>query len=76
MNVKNGLRISLVKKIQQLSDDKLVEANYLLGKIENQVKSKDKTLKLAGTWEDMDDDFFTEMTEKLHENRSNDRQFF
>jgi hypothetical protein len=64
----------LVRKLQQLSADKLSEINNLLGKIESQIKSKDKTLKLAGTWKDLDDSFYNEMTEKLHDNRANDRQ--
>ncbi len=76
MNVKNRLRNSLVRKLQQLSADKLSEINTLLGKIENQLKSKDETLKLAGTWKDLDSDFFTEMTEKLHDNRASDRQIY
>ncbi len=74
MNVKNRLRNSLVRKLQQLSTDKLTEINNLVSKIESQLKSKDKTLKLAGTWKDLDDNFFIEMTEKLHDNRANDRQ--
>ncbi len=74
MNVKNRLRNTLVRKLQQLSTDKLTEINNLLSKIESQLKSKDKTLKLAGTWKDLDDNFFIEMTEKLHDNRANDRQ--
>jgi hypothetical protein len=73
MNVKNRLRNSLVRKLQQLSTDKLTEINTLVSKIESQLKSKDKTLKLAGTWKDLDDNFFIEMTEKLHDNRTNDR---
>ena len=74
MNVKNRLRNSLVRKLQQLSTEKLIEINNLVSKIESQLKSKDKTLKLAGTWKDLDDNFFIEMTEKLHDNRTNDRQ--
>jgi protein gp37 len=74
MNVKNRLRNNLVRKLQQLSADKLSEVNNLLGKIESQIKSKDKTLKLAGTWKDLDDSFYNEMTDKLHDNRANDRQ--
>lgn len=74
MNVKSKLRNSLIRKLQQLSADKLTEINDLLSKIESQLKSKDKTLKLAGTWKDLDDSFFNEMTEKLHDKRANDRQ--
>jgi hypothetical protein len=75
MNVKNRLRNSLVRKLQQLSTDKLTEINNLVSKIESQLKSKDKTLELAGTWKDLDDNFFIEMTEQLHDNRAKDRQF-
>ena len=74
MDVKNRLRNSLVRKIQRLSTDKLNELNNLLNKIENKLKSKDKTLKLAGTWKDLGDDIFIGLTERLHDNRSDDRQ--
>jgi predicted ATPase with chaperone activity len=76
MNVKNRLRNSLVRKLQQLSADKLFEINNLLSKIEIQIKSKDETLKLAGTWKDLDESFYNEMTEKLHDNRAGDRQIY
>lgn len=74
MDIKNKLRNNLIKKIQQLSIDKLTEITNLLSKIENQFKSKDKTLKLAGKWKGMDKDVFNELTEKLHDNRAKDRQ--
>ena len=74
MTIKNRLRNNLIRKIQQLSTDKLTEMNNLLGKLENQFKSKDKTLKLAGSWKDLGDDFFVDLTEKLHDNRAKDRQ--
>jgi hypothetical protein len=74
MTIKNRLRNSLIRKIQQLSTDKLTEINNLLGKLENQFKSKDKTLKLAGSWKDLGDDFFVDLTENLHDNRAKDRQ--
>jgi len=63
----------LIRKIQQLSTDKLTEMSNLLSKIENQFESKDKTLKLAGTWKDLGDDIFIGLTEKLHDNRAKDR---
>lgn len=74
MDIKNKLRNSLIRKIQQLSMDKLTEISNLLSKIENQFKSKDKTLKLAGSWKDLDKDVFNDLTEKLHDNRAKDRQ--
>lgn len=74
MNIKNRLRNNLIRKIQQLSTDKLTEVTNLLSKIENQFKSKDSTIKLAGTWKDLGDDIFSDLTEKLHDNRARDRQ--
>jgi hypothetical protein len=74
MTVKNRLRNSLIRKLQQLSTDKLTEINTFLSKIEGQLKSKEKTLRLAGAWKDLDDSIFDELTEKLHQNRSEDRQ--
>ena len=74
MTTKNRLRNNLIRKIQQLSTDKLNEINNLLGQFENQFKSKDKTLRLAGSWKDLGDDFIVDLTEKLHDNRAKDRQ--
>lgn len=74
MNIKNRLRNNLIRKIQQLSTDKLTEVTNLLSRIENQFKSKDKTLKFAGTWKDLDKDILLDLTEKLHDNKAKDRQ--
>lgn len=74
MDVKKKLRNNLINRIQQLSADKLTEISDLLSKVEDQLKSKDKTLQLAGIWKDMDEDLFINLTEKLHENRGKDRQ--
>lgn len=74
MDAKNRLRNNLIRKIQRLSADKLTEITDLLSKIENRFKSKEKTLKLAGTWKDLGDDMFIDLTERLHDNRAKDRQ--
>lgn len=74
MDIRNKLRNSLIRRIQQLPMDKLTEISNLLNKIENQFKSKEKTLKLAGSWKDLDKDVFNDLTEKLHDNRAKDRQ--
>jgi hypothetical protein len=74
MTIRNRLRNTLIRKIQLLSTDKLTEINNLLDKFENQFKSKDKTMKLAGSWKDLGEDFFMDLTEKLHNNRAKDRQ--
>jgi len=74
MTVKDKLRNNLIQKIQKLSIEKLTEMNGVLDKIENQLKSKEKTLNLAGSWKDLDDDIFSDLTENLVKNRAKDRQ--
>lgn len=74
MNVRNRLRNSLVRKIQHLSTKKLAEIDNILSKIEKQIHSKEKTLKLAGKWKEIDNEIFSELTHNLHKNRSKDRQ--
>lgn len=74
MTVKNRLRNKLVRLIQRLSTDKLTEVNNILDKIEQQLKSKENTLKLAGSWKDLDNDLFSDFTDKLHIQRSSDRE--
>jgi len=75
MDVKKRLRNSLIRRIQQLSTEKLSEINGLLGKFDSELRSKDATLKLAGSWKGLDEDLFVDLTEKLHANRANDRHF-
>ena len=73
MTVKNRLRNKLVRLIQRLSTDKLTEVNNILDKIEQHLKSKEHTLKLAGSWKDLDNDLFSDLTDKHHFRRTSDR---
>jgi hypothetical protein len=73
MTVRNRLKNKLVRLIQGLSTDKLTEVNNILGKIERQLKSKENTLKLAVSWKDLDNDLFSDLTDKLHFHRTSDR---
>jgi hypothetical protein len=74
MDVNSRLKNSLIRKIQRLSTDKLTEISNLLGKIEHQMKSKERTLSFAGSWKDLDSDLLLDFTTNLHDNRTNDRQ--
>jgi hypothetical protein len=74
MKLKNRLRNNLIRKIQQLSIEKLAEVDNLLNKIESQLILKENTLNMAGHWKDFDSDFFSDLTVKLQDNRANDRQ--
>ena len=74
MDIKNKLRNNLIRKIQKLSTDKLTELTNLVSQIENQFKSKESTLKLAGKWKDLDNKLFIDLTDNLHANRAQDSQ--
>ncbi len=74
MTVKNRLRNKLIRLIQRLSTDKLTEVSAILNKIEQQFKSKENTLKLAGTWKEIDNELFSDLTDKLHFHRTSDRK--
>ena len=67
MDTKNKLRNNLVRKIQLLSIDKLTQLDAMFSEIGKQFVSKEKTLQLAGSWNDLDEDVFT----KLNHNRVN-----
>ena len=74
MDSKDKLRNKLVEKIQQLPADKLIQVNDLLDEIEAHANSKNETLQLAGSWKDIDEELFSDLTSNLHHNRNNDRQ--
>lgn len=72
----NKIRNSIITKIQHLSPDKLKQVDNLLNEIEDKPTAKEKTLQLAGSWKDLDEEIFNDLTTNLHVNRVNDRQFF
>ena len=74
MDSKNKLRNNLIRKIQQLTADKLVQVNDLLDEIEALANSKQETLELAGSWKDLSEELFSDFTSNLHHKRNSDRQ--
>ena len=74
MHTDNKLRNRLVRKIQRLPADKLKQVDNLLDEIEEEISAKEKILQLAGSWNDLDDELFNDLTTNLHQNRNNDRQ--
>lgn len=73
MKIKNKLRNKLLRKIQGLPAKKLSEINDFLNKNEKHSHIRKKILDMAGSWKDLEETFFNELTEKLHGNRANDR---
>lgn len=75
MKAEEKLRTRLISIIQELPVSKLRELGMFLKKIAGDTKtSKERTLKMAGAWKDIDKELFLDLTERLHERRLNDRQ--
>ena len=75
MDSESKLRNNLIRRIQKLPPAKLSAVSKLIGQIERNFSAKEQTLSMAGSWKDIDEEMFTELTDKLHGNRKNDRQF-
>jgi hypothetical protein len=69
----NILRKKLIRRINQLSRDKINSLENFLNKIESSNSSKDEILSYAGIFKDMDSDFFIEVIDNLHLNRKTGR---
>lgn len=73
MNTKNKLRNTVIRKLQFVSAHKLKKVDKQLGKIDKQVRTRERTLKLAGSWRKLDAGVLKDLTVNLHRNRSKDR---
>src|SRR5689334_6853623 len=75
MRGEEKLRNYLISMIQELPMNKLTELSLFLKKITGgNKKSREKTLNMAGVWNDLDEELFLDLTERLHVHRLNDRQ--
>jgi hypothetical protein len=69
----NIVRKKLIRRINQLSRDKINALENYLNKMESSKSSKDEILSYAGIFEELDSDFFIEITDDLHLNRKSGR---
>lgn len=72
MNSQSKLRNNLIRKIQRLSIERLREISKQITSNEGK-SSKEKTLALAGSWNNLDEDIIQDFTSNLHQKRSIDR---
>ena len=74
MRAEEKLRDCLISMIQELPMSKLTELSMFLKRVTGRTKkSRERTLKMAGVWKDLDEELFLDLTERLHERRLNDR---
>ena len=73
MSTEEKLRTRLIAMIQELPVNKLAELSKFLKNVSNRPtkKSRERTLKFAGAWKDLDEELFLDLTERLHERRAN-----
>lgn len=68
------LKERLKRRIDNLSEDKLNDVSQFLESLEG--NNKGKLLTFAGSWNDLDDETFSELTNKLEDRRKNNRTRF
>jgi len=70
----NQIRHQIFRRVSRIPKEKLKELDEFLSKLEDSFGKKNKVLSFAGAWKDIDDDVFSELTDKLVDNRSKNRK--
>jgi hypothetical protein len=70
----NQIRHQIFRRVSRIPKEKLRELSDFLSKLEDNFGKKQKVLSFAGAWNDIDDDVFSELTDKLIDNRSKNRK--
>ena len=74
MHKEKDIRKKILKKIENLSEERLNIVWELLKDLEDSNKNKAVTLSLAGAWKDFDEDFFEDLTTGLQARRSSNKR--
>lgn len=69
MTARSKIIQEIVDKIDTIPNNQLVQVLSYVEKIANLSKNKQLILSYAGSWKDIDDDLFADLTENLHQNR-------
>ena len=69
MITETQIRSQILRRIQRIPSNRLVELNEFVSKLEQTSGNKDKILSFAGAWENLDSNAFDELTENLISNR-------
>ncbi len=71
MTVRADIKEEIIKRIDNISDEMLLELLDLAKNLEGKSR-KDRILSFSGIWRDMDDELFDDFTKGLHERRDKD----
>jgi hypothetical protein len=67
-------RMQILRKVNRIPVDKLKELDEFVSKLEEGIVTKSKALSFAGSWRDIDDTVFDELTNNLISNRQRNRR--
>ena len=59
------IRDQLIQRIHRIRADKLKQLDDYAAKLEEKIHNKEKILSFAGAWDNLDDDLFNDLTNKL-----------
>ena len=74
MITETQIRSQILRKIQRIPSNRLIELNEFVSKLEQASGKKDKILSFAGVWENLDINTFDELTENLISNRQRNKR--
>jgi len=67
-------RNQILRRISRIPKDKLKDLDDYVSKLEQGISKKTKTLSFAGSWQDIDNSVFNELTANLINNRKKNRR--
>jgi hypothetical protein len=73
MTVDSPMRKRLIKKIQQIPEDKLQKIDVFLEELDDSIGKKEVIISYAGAWKDLDNSILEEFTEGLKTRRESNR---
>ena len=68
------IRSQLIRRIQRIPSNKLIELDEMVSRLEETPSNKDKNLSFAGAWENIDLETFDNLTVNLIENRQRNKR--
>lgn len=70
MTARTHIRKEIIQRIDNVSDDMLLELLNFIKELEGKSK-KERILSFSGIWKDLDDEFFDDLTKDLSTRRNN-----
>jgi|GEM_PF-477082 len=67
-------RNQILRRISRIPKDKLKELDEFVSKLEQEINKKNKTLSYAGTWQDIDNEVFDDLTKNIIAKRQKNRR--